>query len=84
MQRGLHYAGGQVQLSFEMPMSEVVMDFFDRLKSVSRGFASFEYSFERFQVAPLVKLDVLINGERVDSLVRPSSIAIRPSTVAAN
>ncbi len=68
VQRGLHYAGGQVQLSFEMPMSEVVMDFFDRLKSVSRGFASFEYSFERFQVAPLVKLDVLINGERVDSL----------------
>ncbi|MBL8251854.1 MAG: elongation factor 4 [Candidatus Competibacter sp.] len=67
-QRNLHYAGGQVQLSFELPMSEVVMDFFDRLKSVSRGFASFEYSFERFQVAPLVKLDVLINGERVDSL----------------
>ena len=67
-QRSLHYAGGQVQLSFELPMSEVVMDFFDRLKSVSRGFASFEYSFERFQVAPLVKLDVLINGERVDSL----------------
>ena len=67
-QRGLHYAGGQVQLSFELPMSEVVMDFFDRLKSVSRGFASFEYSFERFQAAPLVKLDVLINGEKVDAL----------------
>ena len=67
-QRNIHYAGGQVQLSFELPMSEVVMDFFDRLKSVSRGFASFEYSFERFQAAPLVKLDVLINGERVDSL----------------
>ena len=67
-QRDIHYAGGQVQLSFELPMSEVVMDFFDRLKSVSRGFASFEYSFERFQAAPLVKLDVLINGERVDSL----------------
>ncbi|PIE83021.1 MAG: elongation factor 4 [Candidatus Contendobacter odensis] len=68
VQRNLHYAGSQVQLSFEMPLSEVVLDFFDRLKSVSRGFASFEYSFERFQVAPLVKLDVLINGERVDSL----------------
>ena len=68
VQRNLHYAGGQVQLSFELPMSEVVLDFFDRLKSISRGFASFEYSFERFQAAPLVKLDVLINGERVDSL----------------
>ncbi len=68
VQRGLHYAGGQVQLSFELPLSEVVLDFFDRLKSVSRGYASFEYSFERFQAAPLVKLDVLINGEKVDSL----------------
>ena len=67
-QRSLHYAGGQVQLSFELPLSEVVMDFFDRLKSVSRGFASFEYSLDRFQAAPLVKLDVLINGERVDAL----------------
>ena len=67
-QRGLHYAGGQVQLSFELPLSEVVMDFFDRLKSVSRGFASFEYSLDRFQAAPLVRLDVLINGEKVDAL----------------
>ncbi len=68
VQRGLNYAGGQVQLSFELPMSEVVMDFFDRLKSVSRGFASFEYSLDRFQAAALVKLDVLINGEKVDAL----------------
>ena len=67
-QRSLHYAGGQVQLSFELPLSEVVMDFFDRLKSVSRGFASFEYSLDRFQAAPLVRLDVLINGEKVDAL----------------
>jgi len=67
-QRSLHYTSSQVQLSFELPMSEVVMDFFDRLKSVSRGFASFEYSFERFQVAPLVRLDVLINGEKLDAL----------------
>jgi GTP-binding protein LepA len=68
VQRSLHYVANQVSLSFELPLSEVVTDFFDRLKSVSRGFASFDYSFERFQVAPLVKLDVLINGERVDAL----------------
>ncbi|TVR63475.1 MAG: elongation factor 4 [Candidatus Competibacteraceae bacterium] len=68
VQRDLHYAGGQVQLSFELPLSEVVLDFFDRLKSLSRGFASFEYSFERFQAAPLVRLDVLINGERLDAM----------------
>ncbi len=68
VQRNLHYTGSQVQLSFELPLSEVVLDFFDRLKSVSRGFASFDYSFERFQAADLVKLDVLINGERVDAL----------------
>ncbi len=67
-QRNLHYGGSQVSLSFELPLSEVVLDFFDRLKSVSRGYASFDYAFERFQAAPLVKLDVLINGERVDAL----------------
>ncbi len=68
IQKQMHYLGGQVQLVYEMPMSEVVLDFFDRLKSVSRGFASFEYEFKRFQAAPLVKLDILINGERVDAL----------------
>lgn len=68
VQRDMHYAGKQVSLSFELPMSEVVTDFFDRLKSVSRGFASFDYAFERFQAEPLVKLDILINGERVDAL----------------
>jgi len=67
-QRNLHFAGKQVSLSFELPLSEVVMDFFDRLKSVSRGFASFDYALDRFQVAPLIRLDVLINGERVDAL----------------
>jgi len=68
VQRSLHYVGNQVSLGFELPLSEVVMDFFDRLKSISRGFASFDYTFERFQAAPLLKLDVLINGERVDAL----------------
>ena len=68
VQRKLQYHGKQVAVSFELPMSEVVMDFFDRLKSVSRGYASFDYHFERFQAAPLIKLDVLINAERVDAL----------------
>jgi GTP-binding protein LepA len=67
-QRSMQYLGQQVSLSYELPLSEVVLDFFDRLKSVSRGFASFDYSFERFQEASLVKLDILINGERVDAL----------------
>lgn len=62
------YTGSQVQLKYELPLAEVVIDFFDRLKSVSRGFASFDYTFDRFQEAPLVKLDIMINGERVDAL----------------
>jgi GTP-binding protein LepA len=68
VQRNMQYLGSQVSLSYELPLSEVVLDFFDRLKSVSRGFASFDYSFERFDAAPLVRLDVMINGERVDAL----------------
>ncbi len=64
----LQYAGRQVSMDFELPLSEVVLDFFDRLKSVSRGYASFDYEFLRFQAADLVKLDLLINGERVDAL----------------
>ena len=67
-QTNMLYAGSQVQLNYEIPMSEVVMDFFDRLKSVSRGFASLDYSFLRFEKAPLVKLDMLINGDKVDAL----------------
>ncbi|MCY4211969.1 MAG: translation elongation factor 4 [Gammaproteobacteria bacterium] len=67
-QKKLHYAGRQVAIAFELPLSEVVLDFFDRLKSVSKGYASFDYHFERYQEAPLVKLDVLINGDRVDAL----------------
>jgi GTP-binding protein LepA len=68
VQKKMQYMGGQVAISFELPLSEVVLDFFDRLKSVSRGFASFDYEFRRFQAAPLVKLDILINEERVDAL----------------
>ncbi|MFO7285598.1 MAG: translation elongation factor 4 [Gammaproteobacteria bacterium] len=67
-QRKLQYLGGQVSLEFEMPLAEVVLDFFDRLKSVSRGYASFDYQFLRFDPAPLVKLDILINKERVDAM----------------
>jgi GTP-binding protein LepA len=68
VQKQMRYLGGQVTLEYELPLSEVVLDFFDRLKSVSRGFASFDYQFERFEPAPLVRLDVLINKERVDAL----------------
>ncbi|MBM4200728.1 MAG: elongation factor 4 [Gammaproteobacteria bacterium] len=68
VQQSMQYIGGQVALSFDLPLSEVVLDFFDRLKSVSRGFASFDYEFKHFQVAPLVRLDVLINGDKVDAL----------------
>ncbi len=68
VQRKMLYVGNQVSLEYEMPMNEVVMDFFDRLKSVSRGYASLDYHFLRFQAADLVKLDLLINGDRVDAL----------------
>ncbi|MGM0562777.1 MAG: translation elongation factor 4 [Pseudomonadota bacterium] len=67
-QINMQYLGNQVQLEYELPMAEVVLDFFDRLKSVSRGFASFDYDFKRFQVADLVRVDILINGEKVDAL----------------
>ena len=68
IQKDMQFIGTQVSIRYELPMSEVVMDFFDRLKSVSRGFASLDYSFVRFQAASLVRLDVLINGDRVDAL----------------
>ena len=67
-QKSLHYHGNQVSLVFALPLSEVVLDFFDKLKSVSRGYASFDYYQSHFAVVPLVKLDILINGERVDAL----------------
>ena len=67
-QIGMQYLGGQVSIQYEPPLSEVVLDFFDRLKSVSRGYASFDYHFLRFTEGPFVRVDVLINGERVDAL----------------
>jgi GTP-binding protein LepA len=68
VQKDMLFIGNQVSLRYELPMSEVVMDFFDRLKSVSRGFASLDYSFLRFEPARLAKLDVMINGDKVDAL----------------
>ena len=68
VQKDMQFVGKQVSLAYELPMNEVVLDFFDRLKSVSRGYASLDYSFVRFQAAKLARLDVLINGDRVDAL----------------
>ena len=68
MQVDLQFLGNQVQVVYDIPMAEVVLDFFDRVKSVSRGYASLDYSFHRFEAAPLSRLDVLINGDRVDAL----------------
>jgi GTP-binding protein LepA len=78
VQLNMQYMGSQVSLQYDMPLSEVVLDFFDRLKSVSRGYASFDYEFDRFQAADLVKVDILINSERVDAL---SIIAHRDASI---
>ena len=68
MQQSINYLGSQVQINYELPMAEVVMDFFDKLKSVSRGYASLDYHFLRFEAGPFVRVDVLINGDRVDAM----------------
>jgi GTP-binding protein LepA len=67
-QQSINYMGSQVQITYELPMAEVVMDFFDRLKSVSRGYASLDYHFLRFDAGPFVRVDTLINGDRVDAM----------------
>ena len=79
VQLNMQYMGNQVSLTYDMPLSEVVLDFFDRLKSVSRGYASFDYEFDRFQDADLVKVDILINNERVDalSIIAPRDASMR-------
>ena len=68
VQKRMQYAGKQVSITFELPLNEVVLDFFDKLKSVSKGYASFDYHLMRYSDAPLVKLDILINGDKVDAL----------------
>jgi GTP-binding protein LepA len=68
VQKRIQYSGRQVSIEFELPLAEVVLDFFDRLKSVSRGYASFDYTFVRFEAAPLVKLDILVNKDKLDAM----------------
>jgi GTP-binding protein LepA len=86
VQMDMSYHGRQVKLIYEMPMAEIVLDFFDRLKSISRGYASMDYEFKTYRAADVVKVDMLINGEKVDALamiVHRSNSQYRGRAVAA-
>ena len=67
-QISMRYVAGQAELIYDLPLSEIVVDFFDRLKSVSRGYASLDYSLDRYELSDVIKLDILLNGDKVDAL----------------
>ena len=86
IQMDMHYHGKQVRLTYELPMAEIVLDFFDRMKSISRGYASMEYEFKEYRASDVVKVDMLINGDKVDALaiiVHRSNSQFRGRAVAA-